>query len=61
MNKSIIFKMATGVLVIPIAILANQIWPLWTAASIPMRILSSPIVLPIVGIAAIITPWWNDL
>jgi hypothetical protein len=61
MDLSIIFKLATGVFVIPIAVLANTIWPLWTAAGIPMRILSGPVVLPVVGLAAIITPWWNDL
>jgi hypothetical protein len=57
----IVLKAVTGIIVVPIAILANSMWPWWTQASMPVKILTGPFILPIVGLAYITGFWWNSL
>jgi len=61
MNWSLFFKVMTGIVVVPVCITAHHAWPLWTGASIPVRILSGPIVLPLTGAAALLMPWWENM
>lgn len=59
-NWTVIFKVATGLFIVPIALIANKAWPWWEKASLPMKILTGPIVLPLAGIAYATSFWWND-
>lgn len=61
MDWNIILKIATGLIIVPLAIMVHQAWPRWTNASLPVRILSGPIILPLAGLAAILTPWWESV
>ena len=61
MNFQLIFKIVTGIIVVPVAFLANVLWPWWEKASLPLKILTGIVVLPIVAIAYATSSWWNDL
>ncbi len=61
MNWKFIMKIATGFIVVPVAVLANQLWPWWSKASVPLKVITAPIVLPITGFAYVTSFWWNDL
>ena len=61
MKWNTVLKVATGIVIVPISIIAHKLWPWWTQTPMPIRIISSVMVLPIVGIAAIVTPWWEGL
>ena len=56
-----ILKIVTGIFIVPLAITAHHAWPLWTSSSMPARIITSPLVLPLAGLAAVLTPWWNNI
>lgn len=56
----IIAKIISGFFIIPIAILGNILWPWWSKQRLSVRIISAPIVLPIVGLAALGSYWWNS-
>jgi hypothetical protein len=60
MDWHIFFKVITGILVVPIAIMARSLWPWWVGVSLPTKMLSGVFVLPVVGLAAILSPWWNS-
>lgn len=60
-NWKLLFKIVTGIFVVPVTIAANALWPWWQNASMPARILSAPFVLPIVGIAIVTAFWWEGL
>jgi hypothetical protein len=60
MDWHIFIKVATGVLIVPIAISAHKAWPWWTTQkSIPVKVVSGVFILPLVGVAAVVTPWWD--
>lgn len=61
MDWNILFKILTGVLIVPLAITAHYMWPKWTKLSIPVRIATSPLMLPVAGLAAVLTPWWEKM
>jgi hypothetical protein len=61
MNWPLFLKISSGLLIVPISITAHIIWPKWTKATVPVRIATGPVVLPIVGIAALTTSWWDSL
>lgn len=54
-----IFKVLTGIVVVPVAIAANKLWPWWEKASLPMKILTAPVVLPLAGFAYATSFWWD--
>jgi len=61
MDFKLILKIASGIVVVPISLLANSLWPWWCKASLPVKILTGIFVLPITGIAYACSFWWNDL
>lgn len=61
MSWQLALKIFSGILIVPIAIVAHLAWPLWTKAPIPVRVLTGPLILPLAGIAAIVTPWWEKV
>lgn len=61
MDLQVAIKILTGILIVPLAIIAHRTWPLWTKSSMPVRIISGPILLPVVGLAAVLTPWWEKM
>jgi len=61
MDWNIIIKVSTGIIIVPLAIITYQSWPLWSKASLPVKILSGPFVLPLAGLAAVLTPWWEGI
>jgi hypothetical protein len=61
MDWSIALKITTGILIVPLAITVHYLWPKWTKASMPVRIATSPLMLPVAGVAAVLTPWWQKM
>jgi hypothetical protein len=59
MKKHSIFKIASGLFIVPLGIGANFLWPWWIKKTLPVQILTAIFVLPIVGLAAVLTPWWD--
>jgi hypothetical protein len=59
MDKNLLIKIFTGLLIVPIAVSAHFLWKWWMKTSKRNKIISSIFVLPIVGLAAILTPWWD--
>lgn len=57
----LILKIVTGIIIVPVSLLANVLWPWWEKASLPVKILSGLFVLPIVGFAYLTSAWWNSL
>ena len=55
-----ILKIVTGIFVVPIAMLAQVLWPWWERQALPVKILSGIVVLPIAGIAYATSFWWNE-
>ena len=60
MDLHVIIKVLTGIIVVPLAIIARSLWPWWVGVSLPVKMLSGVIVLPLVGLAAVLSPWWNS-
>ncbi len=56
-----LLKILTGLVVVPISIIAGIVWGWWEKATLTEKILTAPLVFPIIGIAFFVTPWWNDL
>jgi hypothetical protein len=52
-------KIASGFVVVPMAIAANALWPWWSKTALPWQILSAVAVLPFVAVAAVLTQWWE--
>ncbi|MBP9759810.1 MAG: hypothetical protein KBD24_00385 [Candidatus Pacebacteria bacterium] len=61
MNWNLVLKVATGLFIIPIAVVATAIWPWWQSAPLFLRFLTSVFVLPIVALAYLTSFWWNNL
>lgn len=55
-----IFKIITGILVIPIGITASKLWPWWQKQSLPVQIISGFVVLPFMIIAGPLSKWWDN-
>jgi hypothetical protein len=60
MNWHLIFKIASGIVVVPVALLSNKLYPWWEQSSLPVKILTGPIILPLAGIAYATSFWWNE-
>lgn len=61
MDWNLVLKIATGIIIVPLAILGHLIWPWWVQSQLPVKIMSSIVVLPIIGLAAVLTPWWEGM
>ncbi len=55
-----VLKVTSGIIIVPIALIAYKLWPWWVKASLPIKIMTGIIVLPITGIAYLGSWWWND-
>jgi hypothetical protein len=60
-NWKLVLKIATGIVVVPITIVSTALWSWWQQASLPLQILSAPLVFPIAGFAYLTTFWWDEL
>ncbi len=59
MDWHTLLKIVSGIFVVPLAIIARQVWPWWERTPIALRIISGIFILPFVGIAALLSNWWN--
>jgi len=55
-----VFKIITGILIIPLGISASKLWPWWQKQSLPLQIVSGFVVLPFMLIAAPLANWWDN-
>lgn len=55
-----LFKGITGLFVVPISIGASYLWPWWSERSIGTKVLTAPLVLPVVGLAYVLSFWWDE-
>jgi len=60
MDWKLVLKIVTGIVIVPIALLANVLWPWWEHASLPMKVLTAVVVFPIAGFAYATSFWWNE-
>jgi hypothetical protein len=57
----LIMKITTGIIVVPIAIASNTLWPWWQKAPIFSKVVSAPLVFPVVLFSYIANFWWDSL
>jgi hypothetical protein len=56
-----VIKIATGSIVVPLAVILNKLWPWWTKQeSLPLKIITGLFVLPFTGIVATLVHFWNE-
>jgi len=55
-----IIKVATGIIVVPLAIIVHGVWPWWERTPLPVKIISGIVVLPLVGLVALLSNWWSS-
>lgn len=60
-NWALMLKILTGIVIVPVTIVSEKLWKWWEKTSLPMRILSAPLVLPIAGFAYLTSFWWDSL
>jgi len=58
MKLQTVIKVGTGILIVPLSLVAYHLWPWWCKASLPVKILSGVFVLPFVGIVSVTASWW---
>jgi hypothetical protein len=52
-------KVLTGIIIVPMGIMAFKLWPWWEKQHLPLKIISGVFVLPFMLIAAITSSWWD--
>lgn len=61
MDWNLVLKITTGILIVPLTILASVAWEWWSGASIGLKILTAPVIFPLVILMYGLTPWWDGL
>ena len=59
MDLKMTLKVVTGIIIVPMGIVAFTLWPWWEKQVLPIKIVSGIFVLPFMLIAAITSSWWN--
>ncbi len=61
MDWKVLMKIVSGIVVVPVSVLAGVLWSWWEKATLAQKVVTGPLILPIILVAWVITPWWNDL
>lgn len=56
-----ILKVGIGIFFIPLTFLVGKLWPWWEKQPLPMKVVTAPMVLPLVGIVFVVSFWYNEL
>jgi hypothetical protein len=60
MDGKKIFKIFTGIIIIPLGITASKLWPWWQKQRLPVQIASGVLVLPFMLLAGPLSDWWDN-
>lgn len=55
-----ILKAVVGFIIIPLGIMIDQVKPGWEVASLPVKIFTGILLVPIVIVLYFAIPWWKD-
>lgn len=53
-------KGATGFIIIPLGMLVNEVQPEWEKASLPVKIFTGILLVPMTGVLFLASRWWQD-
>ena len=61
MDAASIIKVVTGIVVVPLGIISSEVWPRWSQASLPVKVITGPIVLPFTALVYGLVVLWDKL
>lgn len=61
MPWSFIIKLVAGIIIFPLTVAWEVIWPWWCKTNLFFKIITGPVVLPIAGFLFYAAPWYNGL